>query len=139
MMRNKRLVRWIGWPAALALAYGGVMAAMVLFEGNLAGPGGGNREARVLKRVATPYVCMVNNRVYDREQIPVRVGTRTYYGCCEGCKGRLAHDAQIRVAIDPVSGQVVDKATAVAGALPDGRVYYFESEKNLRAYRPPPS
>ena len=50
------------------------------------------------------------------------------------CKERLAKDAAIRTAIDPVSGKNVDKAKAVIGKRADGSVLYFESEKNLREY-----
>jgi YHS domain-containing protein len=79
-------------------------------------------------------VCMVNNQVFDKDQIPVEVEGRMYYGCCEMCKERLAKDQAARTAIDPVSGKTVDKATAVIGALPDGKTIYFESETNLRQY-----
>jgi YHS domain-containing protein len=79
-------------------------------------------------------VCMVTNRVFHAPQIPVEVGGRTYYGCCEGCKATLANDASARRAIDPVSGRSVDKAEAVIGALPDGSVLYFENAANLRAW-----
>lgn len=30
-------------------------------------------------------VCMVNNTVFDKPQIPVQVEGKTYYGCCGGC------------------------------------------------------
>ena len=48
------------------------------------------------------------------------------------CKTALAKDAAKRVAVDPVSGKEVDKAKAVIGAQEDGRVFYFESEENLK-------
>jgi YHS domain-containing protein len=51
------------------------------------------------------------------------------------CKGRLAQDASIREAVDPVSGKPVDKAKAVIGAKPDGKVLYFESEKTFSQYQ----
>ena len=50
------------------------------------------------------------------------------------CKGRLAQDAAIRQSIDPVSGKTVDKATAVIGAAPDGKVRYFESDRTFADY-----
>ena len=43
-------------------------------------------------------------------------------------------DQDGRAATDPVTGAKVDKATAVVGALPDGSVRYFESEKTLRQF-----
>ncbi|MES1243823.1 MAG: hypothetical protein ABUT39_19615 [Acidobacteriota bacterium] len=87
-----------------------------------------------LQRVETKKVCMVNNQVFEKDQIPVTVEGKTYYGCCEMCKERLTKDAAMRSAVDPVSGKTVDKATAVIGALPDGKVLYFESETTFGQY-----
>ena len=77
-----------------------------------------------LTRVEARRVCMVNNTVFPKDQISVEVEGKTYFGCCEMCKGRL----------DPVSGKSVDKATAVIGATPDGKALYFESQKTFEAY-----
>lgn len=87
-----------------------------------------------LEKVESKRVCMVNDTVFPRDQIPVEVDGKTYFGCCEMCKGRLAKDATLRKAKDPVSGAEVDKATAVIGAAPDGRVLYFESDQTFGAY-----
>ncbi len=95
----------------------------------------GSVAAEPLDRVPAARVCMVNNTRFDKDQIPVKVGGETYFGCCEMCKGRLAGDASVRQATDPVSGKVVDKAKAVIGAKPDGKVLYFESEKTFAAYQ----
>ncbi len=91
--------------------------------------------AEPLKRVPAKRVCMVNDTVFEKDQIPVAVDGKTYFGCCEMCKGRLAQDTSIRQATDPVSGEPVDKAKAVLGAKPDGKVLYFESEKTFAAYQ----
>lgn len=88
-----------------------------------------------LKRVEAKKVCMVNNQLFEKDQIPVAFEGKTYYGCCEMCKERLTKDAASRTAVDPVSGKKVDKATAVIVALPDDRVLYFESEKTLAEYQ----
>ena len=87
-----------------------------------------------LKRVETKKVCMVNNQVFEKDQIPVTVGGKTYYGCCEMCKERLSKDAAARTAVDPVTGKPVDKATAVIAAMPDGKVLYFESQETYEKY-----
>lgn len=79
-------------------------------------------------------VCMVNDRFFARQQIPVEVEGKTYYGCCAACKERLAQDRTVRYAVDPVSGEEVDKATAVCGARADDTVVYFESEENLEKF-----
>ena len=87
-----------------------------------------------LAHVEAKRVCMVNDTVFPKDQIPVQVDGKTYFGCCEMCKGRLTSDEGIRYAKDPVSGKTVDKATAVIGATPDGKVLYFESEKTFKAF-----
>jgi YHS domain-containing protein len=93
------------------------------------------QDAAALQRVPVDHVCMVNDKYFADPQIPVLVGTKTYFGCCEMCKGRLTSDAGIRTAIDPVSGNAVDKADAVIGALASGKVFYFENEQNLAEYQ----
>ena len=92
------------------------------------------KAAPQIQRVETKKVCMVNDAAFERDQIPVEVEGKTYFGCCEMCKQRLAQDAAVRAAVDPVSGKTVDKARAVIGKRPDGSVVYFESETNLRKY-----
>ena len=89
-----------------------------------------------VERVESKYVCMITNRLYEKVQIPVPIGEKTYYGCCRGCVTELKTKPESRMATDPVTGQEVDKATAVIGALPDGTVRYFESEKTLRQFTP---
>jgi YHS domain-containing protein len=78
-------------------------------------------------------VCMMNDRVFNRPMIPIEVAGKTYFGCCEMCQEKLGQHAELRASKDPVSGKTVDKATAVAGALPNGRVLYFEDRANLEA------
>ena len=80
------------------------------------------------------YVCMMQDMVLGKAGIPIQFSGRTYYGCCEMCKERLAKDAEARTGVDPVTGKKVDKATAVIAALPDGTVLYFESEETLKKY-----
>lgn len=90
-----------------------------------------------LKPVEAEYVCMVNDTVFEKPQIPVEVGDKTYYGCCMGCVSTLQNDTAIRSAIDPVNGNQVDKTEAVIGADADGKVYYFENLENLESYQKP--
>jgi len=80
-------------------------------------------------------VCMVNNQFMGRAQIPVLVDGKTYFGCCEMCKGRLTRDASARVAKDPVSGNVVDKSSAVIAKRENGDVLYFENAQNLERFQ----
>lgn len=87
-----------------------------------------------LVQVDAKKVCMVNNKAFDKDQIPVKVEDKTYYGCCEMCKKMLTENADARMAVDPVSGNKVDKATAVIGADSDGTTYYFENAANLEKF-----
>jgi YHS domain-containing protein len=118
---SRRFVTVLTLCTALVLVSGLVFAA----ENGMPAP---------LTKVETKKVCMVNNTVFEKDQIPVKVENKTYYGCCEMCKERLAKDVTARMAVDPVSGKKVDKATAVIAAKADGTVLYFESEKTLEQY-----
>lgn len=91
-------------------------------------------QAPALAVVPNHEVCMVNDRFFARQQIPVEVEGKTYYGCCAACKDRLAQDRTVRYATDPVSGEEVDKATAVIAAAADDTVLYFASEESFRKY-----
>jgi len=88
-----------------------------------------------LTRADTEYVCMINNELFNKKQIPVEVNGKTYYGCCDMCEKTLKTQPSSRIAIDPVSGNEVDKATAIIGADTDGKVYYFENENNFNNYQ----
>lgn len=91
--------------------------------------------AENLKIVSTEKVCMVTNMVFPNKQIPVAHEGKTYYGCCENCKKTLAEDATARVAIDPITGKSIDKASAVIAAREDGSVVYFENKKSFDKYK----
>ncbi len=90
--------------------------------------------AASLEKVEASQVCMTNDAYFGRTQIPVHVNGKTYYGCCQGCVETLTNNEKARTATDPVSGNKVDKATAVIGMLPNGNVLYFESEKTFQAF-----
>jgi YHS domain-containing protein len=85
----------------------------------------------------TSLVCMMNNKYFGTEQIPVEVDGKTYYGCCEGCKTTLKMDPQARMSLDPLSGKEVDKATAFIAPVSKNNpnVFYFESKENYEKYR----
>jgi len=91
-------------------------------------------QAQAWQKVDNKKVCMVTDMVFPKDQIPVQVGSKTYYGCCENCKATLGQDEKVRFAIDPISGKKVDKATAMIAAGPDGSVAYFESDANLQKF-----
>lgn len=91
-------------------------------------------QAAALTLVNSSEVCMVNNQYMGKPQIPVEVSGKTYYGCCEMCKGKLLNDAAARTAIDPASKREVDKASAVIAKNEAGDVLYFENEANFATY-----
>lgn len=88
-------------------------------------------DALALRRVSADQVCMRSNRFLGKPQLSTEVEGRAYFGCCAGCTRGLSADAAARTATDPVTGRPVDKATAVIGARPDGRVVYFESDETF--------
>lgn len=90
-----------------------------------------DRRLGAVQRVEPHTVCMVNDRAMGKPQIAVEVDRKTYYGCCEMCKQRLAQEEAVRYAIDPVTGARVDKASAVIAERPDGSVLYFESAETF--------
>ena len=115
----------------ITLAVVFVFAAMAAFAGQDTAS-----EKPFLTRVEPAKVCMVNEQFMNRQQIPIEVNGKTYYGCCEMCKKALAEKAEKRFAIDPVSKKKIDKGDAVIGADENGNVFYFENEENLKKYKP---
>jgi YHS domain-containing protein len=103
-----------------------LLLACVAFAGN-----DGSHPKGKLTRVESKTVCMVNEQAMGKDQIPVVVEGKTYYGCCEMCKEALATNAEKRTAVDPITGNKIDKATAVIARQEDGHVFYFESEETL--------
>jgi YHS domain-containing protein len=91
-------------------------------------------EGKVTKVEDNKKICMVTNRAYDKDQIPVTVKGKTYYGCCDMCKSMLTGDQSKRMAVDPVSKKKVDKSEAVIGVAASGGVVYFQNDRDLVAY-----
>ncbi len=87
-------------------------------------------------KIPNSYVCMINNKLMHAAQIAVPVNDKIYYGCCQGCVKKLTEDASSRFAIDPLSGEKVDKADAFITLLPGSKqdVLYFKTEINAKNY-----
>ena len=90
--------------------------------------------AQDIKQVDPNMVCMINNTVMGKPQIPVAFNGKTYYGCCEGCASKLKKSKKARTAKDPVTGVDVDKATAYITKAPDGSAIYFESADTAKRF-----
>ena len=80
-------------------------------------------------------VCMVNNAYMGKKQLEVKHDGKTYYGCCENCKLRIPQEENARMAYDPISKNMIDKATAII-AISDknDNVVYFENKANYEAF-----
>jgi YHS domain-containing protein len=90
---------------------------------------------QALTRIEDPStVCMINDQHMGVQQIPVSVEGKTYYGCCQMCEAKLKTLPAARLGTDPVSGQQVDKASAVLAKDATGKVLYFESAANMQTY-----
>ncbi len=80
-------------------------------------------------------VCMMQDTIMAVPAIPLERDGKTYYGCCEMCKEKIASEpARYTLAKDPLSGKVVDKAVASLLSV-NGRVLYFESDVNRARFR----
>ena len=108
-----------------------LMMALTTFVPAMAADTGHAHDGSWLKPAEAQYVCMMNNKMFDKPQIAIEVEGKTYYGCCPMCADKLKNDVSLRTATDPVSGESVDKASAVIGADTHGMTYYFESKENL--------
>jgi len=91
--------------------------------------------SKSLTKADPQYVCMINDELFNKKQIPVNVSGKVYYGCCEMCEKTLRNKPESRIAIDPVSGNEVDKAIAIIGTDTQGKAYYFENENNFNNYQ----
>ncbi|MBI3470765.1 MAG: YHS domain-containing protein [Candidatus Solibacter usitatus] len=88
--------------------------------------------------VKPELVCMMQDMVLTKPGIPIQHQGKTYYGCCQMCKDKIASDPErYTKATDPVSGKAVDKATAAIYGL-EGSAYYFESKANLKTFAADP-
>lgn len=108
-----------------------LVMALSAFAPAMAADTGQTHDATWLKPTEAQYVCMMNNKVFDKPQIAIEIEGKTYYGCCPMCADRLKNDVSLRTATDPVSGKQVDKASAVIGADTHGMTYYFENKENF--------
>ena len=82
-------------------------------------------------------ICMVDDIFQgDFPSTPVSINNKTYYGCSQKATRDLTTVDSLRMAIDPMSKEKVDKATAIVAIHPDkdGKVMYFGSKDTYNKY-----
>ena len=84
-------------------------------------------------------ICMMQDSVQPKPGVAQEYDGKTYWLCCQMCvqsftadPGKFAH------ATDPVTGDVVDKATAPVYAV-NGKAYFFSSETTLDQFAREPA
>ena len=87
--------------------------------------------------IAHSKICMVDDFYQGNyPTLPLKLSTKTYYGCDPKAIRELTAKNEVRSATDPVTGRKVDKAAAVIALHPkrDGKVLYFESHDTFAQY-----
>lgn len=93
-----------------------------------------NNSYKIGDRVPNELVCMVNDAFMAKVQIPIGVNGKIYYGCCKMCVENLNEKETARMAVDPVTGEAVDKSEAFIVLLNTrGEVAYYKSEASYKS------
>lgn len=88
--------------------------------------------------IEVKQVCAVENVLQAREGIPCEHDGKTYWVCCPRCVEAFKQNPDAyRLATDPVSGQSIDKATALVQPYA-GHVFFFASEATRTAFNKQP-
>jgi len=96
-------------------------------------------QADKAEEVDRANVCMLEDRVQARPGLPEVYNGKIYYLCCPMCKKMFEKDPEkYSKARDPVSGELVDKATAPVLAY-KGQAYFFASENNRAEFSRDPA
>ncbi len=72
----------------------------------------------------------------NSNKVTCTIGDRTYYGCCVSCEKKLKNRSDLYYGNDPLTGEKVDKATAVITYDPVRypAVLYFRSLHNAEEF-----
>lgn len=91
--------------------------------------------------IAHNKICMVDD-IYqgDFPTLELKLTNNRYYGCSQKARRELAQKSELRLAIDPVTNEEIDKAIAVIALHPkrDGKVLYFKSMETFIAFKTKP-
>ena len=116
----------MNWEASVARAFA-VSILLAVGSGALAG------EATP-QDVERSKVCMMQDEVQAKAGIPHAYQGKTYYLCCPMCVNTFdSAPERYSKTHDPVTGQLVDKATAPVLDY-RGRAYFFASDESRAAF-----
>ena len=88
--------------------------------------------------VPDSIVCMVSDRIISNTPQTITVDGKIYKGCCLSCINKLRSNIEnTRFAIDPITRNMVDKASAVIVTVPDGygKIIYLETKEEFFKYK----
>lgn len=94
-------------------------------------------KAYLNKPVSDSVVCMVSGLVKNKAILPIEIGGKTYWGCCDNCLMQLRNNIEnVLYAKDPYSGTLICKAGALKRLDPENNKYvlYFETDRNYEVY-----
>ena len=84
-------------------------------------------------------ICMMQDSVQPKAGLKHEYQGKAYWLCCEMCEQSFTADPERYArAKDPVSGDLVDKATAPVFAV-NGKAYFFSSEATLDRFARDPA
>ena len=84
-------------------------------------------------------ICMMQDSMQPKPGLAHEYKGKTYWLCCQMCEQSFNADPErFAHAKDPVTGKVVDKATAPAYAV-NGKAFYFSSEATLKTFAKKPA
>ncbi|GIX41484.1 MAG: hypothetical protein KatS3mg129_1217 [Leptospiraceae bacterium] len=84
--------------------------------------------------VEAKYVCMTQDKVFDKELLPVSINGKTYYGCCGGCVLAMKENPSKYIyAIDPITKERINKADSII-LNANGYAIYFKNKDSLNKY-----
>ncbi|MGZ2369478.1 hypothetical protein ACXR6G_06805 [Ancylomarina sp. YFZ004] len=82
-------------------------------------------------------VCMLGGDIKTKPTLPIEINSKTYWGCCQNCLGKLQRNENNALyALDPLSGESVNKADAIIRQDPQNnkRVFFFKSNETYNQY-----
>ncbi|MFI5398640.1 MAG: YHS domain-containing protein [Candidatus Binatia bacterium] len=90
------------------------------------------------QEVERSKVCMLQDEVEPKAGTPYEYEGKTYYLCCPMCANAFKKEPEkFSKAHDPVSGQVVDKATAPVLGYKE-QAYFFASDESRATFAKDP-